>query len=170
MMSDASKGTPGPMRDPVLANDGFWSLLRRKSSSVLPPLVGMCQYAETLLSLLFRRCLGITRGCGTGGMGNLGDMLYWNGGDIGIVPMLLLRRRSVDIDKFGGVEANRSWNEFPDCVEKLLPLRCKDDADPVALSKRPLISPVCMAGGLPWNKGCGTILMCSPTAASELVL
>lgn len=124
MMSGASKGTPGLMGDPVFADDGFWSLLRwKRSSLLLPPLVGMCQYAETLLSLLFRRCLGIIRGGGTGGIGNLGDILYWNGGDIGIVPMLLLRRRSVDIDKFGGVEANRSWNELPDCMEKLLSLR-----------------------------------------------
>ena len=44
------------------------------------------------LSSLFRRCGGMLRG-GIIVAGDVGDRLYWKGGDIGIMPMLLLRRR-----------------------------------------------------------------------------
>jgi hypothetical protein len=60
-----------------LGMEGGFSLLQRKTS---------------LLSSLFRRCGWIGRLWGMSGIGRLGVSLYWNGGEMGIVPMLLRRR------------------------------------------------------------------------------
>lgn len=40
----------------------------------------------------------------------------------------------------------------------------------LALSYRLLACAYCTAAGLVWNRGWGTILMCSPTSTSEFML
>ena len=96
MMSAPKRGTPGFVAELVTAAGSF-SLLRRKRSSLPLPLVGTRQYVDMRLSSLFRLCGGVLQGWSIGGMfvaalGEMGDRLYWNGGDIGIRPTLLRRR------------------------------------------------------------------------------